>query len=135
MRKSLTAAVSALVIGGMAASVAVPAQAQYRYNDQYYDRRDDNDAGVAIAAGVIGLAIGAMLGSSSSNSRYNSYGYNSGYGYNNYGYNNYGYGSPYGYSNQRYGYGYNQPRICQSVEQRRDPYTGRIVSYRRSYYC
>ena len=57
MNKTLTAAIAALTIGGVVAS-AIPAQAQ-TYRDGRYDRRHRDDNGKAIAAGVIGLALGA----------------------------------------------------------------------------
>lgn len=51
---------AAIALGGLSMALAVPAQAR----DRYYDRGGD-DAAIAIGAGVVGLALGAALASSS----------------------------------------------------------------------
>ena len=57
-----------MTFGGAVAATAAPAQArEYRhyggYDNRYYGRHRGNDTGVAIAAGVAGLALGAALAS------------------------------------------------------------------------
>lgn len=146
MRKILTAAVAALTVAGGVAAVAAPAQAEpYRYYNRHKDK--NNDAGVAIAAGVVGLAIGAALASSSSNKRGSSYysngysqqGYAGGYGNSYYGggyqqpYYNSGYNAPYGYGQDRYAYA--PPRVCTSRERVYDRYSGRPMTVTRQYAC
>lgn len=134
MNKTLTAAVAALTVAGVAAGAAVPAQAQsYRHHDGRYDNRhrdNDDNAGVAIAAGVIGLALGAALASSSrdDNPRYQD---------NRYQDNRYRYGNSYRYAPHGASYAYTQPRyrVCTSRERAYDPYTGRRITVRRQYAC
>jgi hypothetical protein len=123
MRRILILATAALTLAG-AIAVSGPAAAQYRrdYRDRDRDRHGD-----AVAAGVLGFALGAAVGGSNNN-RYGSRGYyDRGY----YGQGprrGYGYGYPSrGYA---YGYGYRQPRRC-VVERRWDPYYGRSVRYER----
>ena len=84
MRKILTALAAALTFGSAIAATATPANADpYRhgrygdggYGYRYYDdgrhhRHRDNDAGIAVAAGVAGLALGAALASNSGNRSY-----------------------------------------------------------------
>lgn len=151
MRKFLTVSLAA-VTAVSAVAFSTSAAADHRRN------HDNDNTGVAIVAGVVGLAIGAALASSSNRSRYDyggrygygGYGgYNGGYGYSpygsGYGYNysspySYGYGaSPYGYGYgaSPYGYGYDAPRYykqrrydrCRTVS-RWDPYIRRHVRYR-----
>jgi len=121
MRKTLTAAMAALTFGGAVAATAVPAEAR-PYDGRYYGdyRRDrrDNDAGVAIAAGIVGLALGAAL-TSGNNSSYGSYGYAQPY-----------YGS--GYYDRGYYGGY---RTCESRRLVWDPYIHRKVEVRSRYAC
>lgn len=153
MRKVLTAAVAALTLAGGVAAVAGPAQAdQYRYYG--HKKNNNNDAGIAIAAGVIGLAIGAALASSSSNKRNSSYDYDNGYsqrgdaggyygnsyygnGYYGDGYRqpdyNGGYNAPYSYGQDRYAYA--PPRVCTSRERVYDRYSGRPMTVIRQYAC
>lgn len=142
MRKILTAAVAALTVAGGVAAVAGPAQAEpYRYYNRH--KSNNNDAGVAIAAGVVGLAIGAALASSSSNKRSSSY-YNNGYsqqGYaGGYGGSYYGngyqqpyYNAPYSYGQDRYAYA--PPRVCTSRDRVYDRYSGRPITVTRQYAC
>src|SRR3954452_16575847 len=100
MRKVLTAALAAIILGGAVAATAAPAQAQgyhhggwagnrggwggYRggYGGYCWDggHRHHNDvAGPAIAAGVVGLALGAALASNSNHYNHPRYGYAPGY--------------------------------------------------------
>jgi hypothetical protein len=119
MKKFITTSMAALTLAGTGLAAA-PASA-HDWGGYGY-RHHSDDAGYAIAGGIIGLALGAALASHHNHyDRYhNGYGYNGyGYsGYNNYnrdnGYNNYnnyngynGYNS-YGYSQPQYGssYGY-----------------------------
>lgn len=145
MRKILTAAVAALTVAGGVAAVAGPAQADpYRYYNGH--KNNNNDAGVAIAAGVVGLAIGAALARSSSNKRSSSY-YDNGYYQQGYGgaYNNGYYQQPYGgqsyYGGQRpYAYdqgryAYAPPRVCTNRERVYDRYSGRPMTVTRQYAC
>jgi len=111
MRRMLTLATAGLTLAG-AVAVSGPAAAQ-RY-------RDRDNHGDAVAAGVLGFALGAAV-AGNGNTRYrDSYYAPRGYGY---------YRAPpraYGYG---YGYGY-APRRC-VVERRYDPYYGRSVRYER----
>lgn len=95
-----TAGLAALAM--VAGATAASAQG-YRHGGGYHGGRghhNDNDVGVAIAGGIVGLALGAAIaGNNNHGSRYNS-GY--GYGYAppppppRY-YGGYGYARPYGY--------------------------------------
>ncbi len=147
MRKILTAAVAALTIAGGVAAVSGPAQAEpYRYDNRHKDKKN-NDAGVAIAAGIVGLAIGAAIASSGGNKRNSSYYYDNGYqqqgyagayGNSYYGdgyqqpYYNGGYNAPYSYGQDRYAYA---PRVCTSRERVYDRYSGRPSTITRRYAC
>jgi hypothetical protein len=124
MRKALTAAMAAITLGGALAATAAPAEAQYyrggygghayggHYGGRYYGHRD-NDAGLAIGAGVLGLALGAAIASD-----------HRGY-----------YGGPY-YSGGYYDYGYyGPPRVCESTRWVWDPYIGRRVPVTERYAC
>lgn len=141
MRKMLTAAVAAITVAGGVAAVSGPAQAEpYRY--YRHKDRNNNDAGVAIAAGVVGLALGAALASSGNNRRSSSY-YDNGYYQPYYGNSYYGsgyrqpyydrgpYSRPYAYQD-RYAY---SPRVCTTRERVYDRYTGRPMTIRRQYAC
>lgn len=79
---------AAILTGGSLAGTA-PAEAR-------------DHTGTAIAAGIIGLGIGAAIASSDHHDRY--YG-NGNYGYDNYGYDSYGYSAPGYYVAPAYGYG------------------------------
>ncbi len=154
MRKSLTAAVAALTVCGTVAAAALPAQAQsYGYYGNGYDngqnhRHHSNNTGAAVAAGVVGLALGAVLASSSNRSRggYTSNSYYGGNGGSYYGGNGGSYyGDSYGsdrYRGQSYyaddwdGYGSSRGyQVCQTSRWVYDPYIGRRVQVRSTYAC
>jgi hypothetical protein len=126
MRKSLTAALAALTFGGAVAATAAPAEAR-PYGGRYYSHRyyghHGNDAGVAVAAGVVGLALGAALASNSGRHGYYDRGYYSRSYYPTYGY---------GYYEPDYGY---YGRTCESRRRTYDDYTGREVTVTRRYAC
>jgi hypothetical protein len=129
MRKFLTAALAALTFGGAVAATAAPAEARphgyhggYYGGHRYYGRHHDNDAGVAIAAGVVGLALGAALASDSGSRGYYDRGYRGGYGYSSY------YDPGYGYYDDGY-------RVCESRRMVWDPYIHRRVMVRSTYRC
>lgn len=132
MKKSLTAAMAALTFGGAVAATAVPAEAR-DYGHRYYrsyDRHHGSNTGAAVAAGVVGLALGAALASSSHNDRDYGYGYNRSYSYGR-GY----YDNGYGYY-PRGGYVYERPyRVCESERWVYDPYIGRRVPMITRYAC
>lgn len=90
---------AALGLGALASvgMMAAPAQAQ-----SYYHHRD-NDAGVAVAAGIVGLAIGAAIASSNHDRRYD---YDRRY------YNDHGYYPQNGYYARDYAPRYNDYRYC-----------------------
>ena len=118
MKSFLTKATAALAVAGALVATA-PAQAwpggyggYYGYNGGYnHDwsrghRRyhHDDDAGLAIGAGIIGLALGAAIASDHSRNDGRYYSYDRGYyqGYRNDG----GYGAYYDYDDDYPGYGY-----------------------------
>ncbi len=113
MRRMLTLATAAVTLAG-AVAISSPAAAQ-RYS------RDRDNHGDAVAAGVLGFALGAAV-AGNGNTRYRE-GYYAPRG------NAYGYyrAPPRAYS---YGYGYRAPRRC-VVERRYDPYYGRTIRYER----
>jgi hypothetical protein len=126
MRKALTAAMAAITLGGAALATAAPAQAQHHgggyhggggYRGGYGGHYGRGNGGAAVAAGVVGLALGAAIAS------------------NNHGYYDRGYyGAPayaYGYG-PGYGYGY---RTCETTRWVWDPYYGRRVPVREAYAC
>jgi len=118
MKKFITAGMAALTLAGTGLAAA-PASAR----DWGGYRHHNDDAGYAIAGGIVGLALGAALASHHDHydrdrygygySNYNGYNRYNGYSrYNNYnGYNGYGYSQPYGYQSYGYSqpYGYDQP--------------------------
>ena len=150
MNKILTAAVAALTIAGGVAAVSGPAQAEpYRYYNHH--RGNNNDAGVAIAAGIVGLAIGAAIAGSNHHrtpAYYDNGYYRQGYGNRYYGNSYYGngyygngyqqpyyggqYNAPYSYGQDLYAYG---SRICTSRERIYDRYSGRPMTIVRQYAC
>jgi len=116
MRKTITAALAALTIGGALAAAAAPASAEGWHGGGWGHGwhggggwRGD-DAGLAIVAGVTGLALGAAL--ADDHPRY--YG-----GY--YPAPGYYYGGPYG--------------TCYGRREVWDPYLGRYIVQRYAYGC
>jgi hypothetical protein len=109
MKNVLTKTGLAVGLGAAALATAAPAQAR----DYYYGRHHDNTAAVAVGAGIIGLAVGALIASSNNHDRYDRYDnrydrrydrrYYRGYGYNN-DYYRRGYRNDYGYDRGYYGY-------------------------------
>jgi hypothetical protein len=123
MRKTLTAALAAITLGGAVCATAAPAEAQHRggsfhggafhgggFRGDHFGHR--GNGGAAVFAGVAGLALGAALAS------------NHGYGY---GY----YGGPAYYDD----YGYPGYRTCETTRWVWDPYVGRRVPVREAYAC
>jgi len=113
MKKLVTGAMAALTLGS--AAVAGPASARGWYGDHH-----DNDAGVAIAGGLVGLALGAAIASSSHPHYYGGY----------YGPGPYYGGGPYygpGYYGPAYGYA-----TCIGRRTVWDPYWGgyRVRTFR-----
>ncbi len=107
MKKFITASMAALTLAGTGLAAA-PASAR-DWNGYGY-RHHGDDAGYAIAGGIIGLALGAAL--ASHHDHYDRdhyrYGYSQPYGYG--GYNTYnGYQGYRGYDRNPNGYGYSQP--------------------------
>ena len=137
MRKILTAAAAALTLGGAIAATATPADARpYGYGGYHggyggyhgygggyrYYGGHHGDAGAAVAAGVVGLALGAAIASS---------------GHHDYGGRYYGggryYDGYYGYPG--YGYYDDAYRVCESRRWVYDPYIGRRVMVESRYAC
>lgn len=135
----------ALVAGALVFASAAPAYAHDHrgyggYDRRYYDRRHD-DHGDAVASGLVGLAIGALIGSALSQPRYEAppppppYGYQ-GQGYQGQAYQGQGYYGP-----QPYQGGYNDggyaepPRLCTVHERQYDPYVGRTLTIERQVPC
>jgi opacity protein-like surface antigen len=114
MRKALTAAIAAITLGGAVCAAAAPAEAQHwrgGYGHGYYGGhyRHDN-GGAAVAAGVVGLALGAALASN----------------------HNYYHG---GYYAPAYAYDYPAYRTCETTRWVWDPYVGHRVPVREAYPC
>ena len=115
MRKTLTAALAALTLGGALSATAVTgaeARPYGGYHGGYYHR---GGGGAAVVAGVAGLAIGAAL---AGNHHYYGYGYG------------YGYPGPY-YGPAPYYYG----GTCFTTRWVWDPYVGHRVPQRIPYAC
>jgi hypothetical protein len=139
MRKSLTAAMAAITFGGAVAATAIPAEAQARDYYRYSRHHHGDRTGTAVAAGVVGLALGAALASSGNNRSGGYYRggggyYSSGYAYDpyyggDYGYYDRGYYPRRGYSD-RYSY-----RTCESSRWVWDPYIHDRVLIRSRYAC
>lgn len=117
MRKVLTAALAAITLGGAICATAAPAEARphggHYYHGGHYRH---GNAGAAVAAGVVGLALGAALASN-------------GHSYYDRGYYDRGYYAP-GYYGPGYGY-----RTCESTRWVWDPYIGRRVPVTSRYAC
>jgi hypothetical protein len=124
MRKVLTAALAAITLGGAVCATAAPAEARDHYNGghynggRYYGGRHHDGAGAAVAAGVLGLALGAAIAGD--------------HGYSDRGYYDRGYYDR-GYYPGYYGYG--GYRTCESTRWVWDPYIGRRVPVVSRYAC
>jgi len=122
MRKTLSLGVAAMTAAvGMLSAGGADARDHGRYYDRhsyhrYYDRGDHGDA---VAAGIVGLALGAALASNDGGGRRY---YDDGRRYYS--------GRGYYYSGPRYGY-YDRPyyRSCRTVRAW-DPYYGRVYERR-----
>ena len=137
----LKRAMLGLTAAASVAVVAAPAEAQSRY---YRDHRGNN-AGAAIAAGVVGLAVGAALASNRrgyddrghyDNGYYDRGHYNRGYydqGYHNRSYDRGYYQQPhYAYRHNDYRGHHNGYYGRQCITQRYfDEYSGQVVRVRR----
>ncbi len=106
MRKTLTAALAALTLGGAISATAVTG-AEARPNDHHYYGHRGN-GGAALAAGVAGLAIGAAIASDH---------------------------GPYYRGYYAPGYYYGGPYTCVTTRWVWDPYYGRRVPVREPYAC
>jgi hypothetical protein len=95
MKKLITAGMAALTLAGTGLAAA-PASAR----DWGGYRHHGDDAGYAIAGGIVGLALGAVLASHPDHYDRDHY---------RYGYDGYGYNGAYAYSRPYDGYGYSQP--------------------------
>jgi hypothetical protein len=134
MRKVLTAALAAITLGGAVCATAAPAEARdhgyyggggYGGGGRYYGGHHHNDAGVAVAAGVVGLALGAAL--AGDHGYYDRGYYDRGYYDRGYGYYDRGYDPGY--------YAYGGYRTCETTHWVWDPYIGRRVPMVRRYAC
>ncbi|MGE3142763.1 MAG: hypothetical protein AB7L65_05540 [Hyphomonadaceae bacterium] len=135
--KKIVSALCALALGlGAFVATAAPASAYphgggyYRGGGNHYGHRH-NDHGDAVAAGVIGLALGAVIGSAIANDRPARCNYNCG-GY-------YASPPPPAYYQGGYGgyggYDYYPDRTCFTRDQYWDPRAGGYVMVRRPYPC
>jgi len=116
--------IGALMAAVVATTAFAPAASARDYHRGYYSYDHHRDHGDAVAAGVVGLALGAIIGSAitSDNHRYRDRGY-----YYNRGYYNRGY-----YRDGYYGNGYDDDddygySVCVVREHRYDPYRRRDV--------
>ena len=128
MRKSLTAAMAAITFGGAIAATAAPAEARPHGGYYRHDHHHGNGAGAAVAAGVVGLALGAAIAGNHGD-RY----YRGGYAYNDPYYGDRYYGRGYygrAYYRDRYAY-----RTCESSRWVWDPYIRERVLIRSHYAC
>ena len=122
MRKALTAAIAAITLGGAVCATAAPAEAQHYRGGYhgYYGGHYRHDNGAAIAAGVVGLALGAAIAS------------------NGHPYYGHGYYAPSYYGPPAYAYGYGPAygyQTCVTTRWVWDPYIGRRVPVRQAYAC
>lgn len=116
-------------LGASALTAAAPASAQY-YRGYGY-RHHDDDAGVAIGAGVLGLALGAAIASNSGR-RYDRGYYNDRPYYNGYRGYNYDYDSTRRYDYDRYYHRpYNSYRQRCVTDRTFDGYSGTWVTVQR----
>jgi hypothetical protein len=112
---------AAITLGGAVCATAAPAEARphgggYYHGGYYGGHSRHNNAGAAVAAGVVGLALGAALASN-------------GHSYYDRGYYDRGYYAP-GYYGAYGGY-----RTCESTRWVWDPYIGRRVPVTSRYAC
>lgn len=136
MNKFIKAGVAALTLTAVAVGAALPADAQSRRDYRYdrsdrYDRDRHDNTGVAIAAGVLGLALGAALSSNNRNDRYASNTYSNTYSN---GYYSNGYDSRYRYDDYGRSYDPYYGRTCERDTRTWDRY-GRPVVIRQQYAC
>jgi hypothetical protein len=115
--KRFFGALMALIVA-TGALVPATASAQRYYHHYYYGHRGHGDA---VAAGVVGLALGAIIGSAAADSHRRYYDR----GYYDRGYYGRGYYEP-GYY-EGYDDGYGGPALCVVREHRYDPYSGRDI--------
>ena len=120
MRKTITAGMAALTLGGAVFAAAAPAEARpYGYYGYHGYHHHGGNAGAAVAAGVVGLARGAALASSSAPPRY--------------------YAPPppppVYYEPGYYDYGYRPYATCYNRRWVWDPYLGRNVLITDRYAC
>jgi hypothetical protein len=113
MRTFIAAGLAALTLAGGLSAGTASAQGYY-HRSWDRDRRHDNDAGAAVAAGIAGLALGAAL-SDEGRGRY---------------VDGYYYGPPANAYDYYYGTGYYGPRHCRTREVW-DPYLRRYVDQTR----
>ncbi len=116
MKRLLAGALALAVAATSMPSAAFAHDWRYGYSRRDYDRRDYDRRGDAVAAGVVGLALGAVLGAAITNSRHRRY------------YDRCddrcGYGNRSYYDDYDDDYG---PSLCIVRERRWDPYSGREV--------
>ncbi|MET0183609.1 MAG: hypothetical protein ABW199_12065 [Caulobacterales bacterium] len=135
MKKLFSALCALALVFTASAPAAMAHDRGYGGGYHRYDRRDNHDD--AVAAGVIGLAIGALIGSAASRQRnyapppcYNCGGppppppcYDRCGGYRS------------GYYDQDYYAPQPEPRTCYARERQWDPYAGRYLMIERPYPC
>ncbi|MFZ2029632.1 MAG: hypothetical protein WAU68_04930 [Vitreimonas sp.] len=105
------------------AATSLPSTASAR--DWHHNYSYRHDRGNAVAAGVVGLALGAVLGAAITNSNHRRYDRRYSDCYDRCGYDR-GYARD-GYYEDGYSDGYDQPSLCIVRERRYDPYTGRAI--------
>lgn len=139
MKKSLTVAVAALALGATVAATASPANAHEYDGGGYYGGHHHNGTGTALAAGAIGLVLGAAIASSNHGYARSGYSDRGDYDRSYNGGSYYGgdyYGGGYGYD-RGYASGYYEPayRVCEGSRWVWDPYIRRNVLVRSQYAC